>query len=129
MHATFSLLSLWPHALLVALLSVGPLGVQRRATMFMLAITLSPVATWIYWAFPTGVAPPRQSASPGQLLALMVASLIPLLATVWVGYTLRERGTNVLTQVSGAMLVGLSCVAVMPGFQLFFGCAFTGLCP
>jgi hypothetical protein len=129
MNTPFTLVSLWPHVLLIGFLAIMNLRIRSRTALIFLALGLSVTAVWVYWQLENGIAPPRETARAGQLVALGVASFVPLLAAAVTGHTLKENGVKEHTQVAGAALVGLVLVFFMPGFQMFFGCSFTGLCP
>src|ERR1041384_3902509 len=129
MNASFSVMSLWPHAILVGFFAIVSLRVRSRAVPFCLALALSVIAVWGYWHLDNGVAPPRVSGSTGQLVALGIASLVPLLVTVVTGHALQEKRVKAFVQVTGSALAGLLTGFFMPGLQMFLGCSFTGLCP
>lgn len=129
MSTTFSVVSLWPHALLVGLVALTSVRVRSRIALLLLALGFTLSAVWIYWHLDSGVAPPRGSGRAEHMVALGFASLVPLVATAIVAHALRKRQLNSIIQVLGATVVGLLLIFFIPGIQIILGCSFTGICP
>jgi len=125
MDTSLSVFDFWPHGVLVAVLATAGLRVSSRPTLLSLAVAFAAVALGSYWLLDNGIAPPPVSKSVGQLFALGLAGLVPLVATAEMGRALHLRRVTRLKQVASAIVVGLILTVCIPGFQLFFICSFS----
>lgn len=120
---------LWPHVVLIAIASL--LGFRSRSLTGLAIVSLgvATVGTAFYWLIQNGIAPPRDQTVWGQLLALLIAVLVPVIATALTAYLLGQRQLPQITSESVALLVGLLSLLTVPSIQLLVGCALTGNCP
>lgn len=128
MQEKFTVISLWPHALLVGLVAVVALRVSEKRWLVLLSITLSLLAAVAYWSLQNGVAPPHRSTA--HEVALVIAGALPLLTAAAIGREIRMRQSRLPAgiQVGLAGVFGLMVVLLMPYVQLLLGCMFTGIC-
>jgi hypothetical protein len=128
MEEQFTFLSLWPHAVLVIVLAIACLRVRSRNKLIAICVVASLGATALYWWLQNGVAPPRQSARTGQLIALWLAGAIPFIGVVLIGSSRSTKLPEAARMVT-AILIGLLLTIFLSGFQMLLGCGFTGICP
>ncbi len=120
---------LWPHALLIV--ATSWLGGRSR-TLFLstlIGITAALVAALIYWLIQNGIAPDHEPLVSGQLVALIIAGALPLLAASISSYVSHNRGASAKSSALIGVAVGLLLLVPMPTLQLRLGCMFTGICP
>lgn len=128
MHTDLSYLSLWPHFVLVCTLAILGLRVHSQWKLLFAGCFFAIAAVWLYFVLMNGVAPPHGSEG-GQMLALAIASLVPMIGTAEVSYRLHQRGIASGWQAVGATVVGTLLTIVVPSLQVMLGCSFTGICP
>lgn len=116
------------HAVFVVAAAVLATKYKRVPSVLILCTALALLAAALHWLLQSGMAPPRGNVWAGQMLALVLAGAVPLVATALTSRFMSGRGVSHLATLSVAAFVGLVLLIVLPSLQLALGCAFTGIC-
>jgi len=92
----------------------------RDVAVFPLAVPFiadpGTIITAIVLADAETSGPAEQALTAGALIAVLVVTLIVLLAADWIQRLLRETGTNVMNRVLGLLFAAVSVQIILDGF-------------
>jgi hypothetical protein len=119
---------MWPHLLLVLVTAVLAVRSRSLAQSLAIAAAAAVLVAAFYWLTGSQMAPDQASQRPGQLVALLLAGLLPLVAAAGASYLAKRKGTPLRVAALLGAVVGVLLLVPMPIVQLALGCAFTGVC-
>lgn len=119
---------LWPTLILVIVTVLLSMRIQRLSVILMTTSALAVIGVAVYWISESAALPLREAAMPGHLLALLLATAMPLFGAAATSYILRRQGLSGLMPIVTSSVVGVLLIIPVPLIGLALICGFTGDC-
>jgi hypothetical protein len=123
----YSIVGIAPHVLLIVASATCGIALRARWQVLLVTSVCALTGGLLYWFVQNGMYPTEESIRLGHGLAAFTAAALPSYAAGLAARSMSGDGMG-WHRLALAVTAGAAVLLFVPGFQLFFGCAFTGIC-